>query len=223
MTGPGSIRSKLAGTVAAVGIATAAILLGAGLWIPAKAELAQHLLERAWKLERGGAIDVRPWPWADTSPLARLSIPELGSSWIVLSGASGRNLAFAPAHVDGSASPGSPGVMLVAGHRDTHFRVLERIETGVELKLEDTEGQVYWYRVNRVEIVDATHSRIRLDRDQPTLVLTTCYPFDALSPGGPLRLVVTAESIEHGSRAGPRLVPGAGTVTQFMGHSSASL
>jgi hypothetical protein len=29
----------------------------------------------------------------------------------------------------------------------------------------------------------------------PQLALTTCYPFDAVMPGGPLRLVALAEAV----------------------------
>jgi sortase A len=93
--------------------------------------------------------------------------------------------------------------MVVAGHRDTHFRVLEQVETGMELTLEDSEGGRHRYRISRIEIVDASRARLRLDLPLPVLVLTTCYPFDALTAGGPLRFVVTADwvgSVAAGGR-----------------------
>ena len=52
--------------------------LGSGLWIQAKAELAQVLLERAWEKTLAGEARARPWPWADTWPVARLRIPSSG-------------------------------------------------------------------------------------------------------------------------------------------------
>ena len=67
-----------------------------GLWIPAKAALAQALLEAAWQRTTEMGERVRPWPWADTWPVARLTVPRLNTSWIVLSGSSGRTLAFGP-------------------------------------------------------------------------------------------------------------------------------
>ena len=76
---------------------TAAIFTLQALWIPAKALLAQHLLESAWQKNLAGETAARPWPWADTSPVGVLEIPELGLRQIVLEGASGRNLAFGPA------------------------------------------------------------------------------------------------------------------------------
>lgn len=59
------------------------VLVAQGLWIPAKAVLAQVLLQYAWTqtVDAGGpngtdpAAIHRPWPWADTWPVARLRAP----------------------------------------------------------------------------------------------------------------------------------------------------
>jgi sortase A len=48
----------------------------------------------------------------------------------ILAGASGRNLAFGPAHMLQTASLGSPGNAAIAGHRDTHFAVLKNAKMG---------------------------------------------------------------------------------------------
>jgi len=167
--------------------------LGTGLWIPVKAALAQELLEVAWSDTRAGQAEARPWPWADTRPMARLWVPRLGLDWIVLSGASGRNLAFAPSHMDGSAALGERGVSVIAGHRDTHFAVLEKLELGDRIEVEQPDGSLLGYRIAAIEIVDTERARLRLDADRPMLVLVTCYPFDAVTSGSPLRYVVTAE------------------------------
>src|SRR5205823_4776424 len=44
-----------------------ALCFGDGIWIYAKAQLAQFLLERAWARTLHGERDVKPWNWADTS------------------------------------------------------------------------------------------------------------------------------------------------------------
>lgn len=180
------------------GIVLAALLIGggielaAGFWIPAKASLAQHLLENAWERSVAGERDARPWPWADTAPLARLDAPKLGRSWIVVSGASGRNLAFAPAHMDGSAMPGERGVAVVAGHRDTHFQALQALTIGDRLALERSDGRRFEYAITAIDIVDSDRAQLRLDASESILTLVTCYPFDARRAGGPLRYVLTA-------------------------------
>jgi sortase A len=175
--------------------------LGHGAWIHAKAGLAQHLLQAAWVRTVAGESAVKPWPWADTWPVARLRVPAHGIDLIVLDGVSGRTLAFAPGHATSSALPGTPGTAIVTGHRDTHFRFLERLRPGEEI-LVDTPGQpTAHFRVQEATVVDSRTAVIRRDGDGPAgLVLVTCYPFDALRPGGPLRYVFVAEPVSLAAR-----------------------
>jgi sortase A len=175
-------------------VTLAAWQLGQAAWIHAKARLAQHLLQRAWARTLAGETDVKPWPWADTWPVARLRVPAHGADLIVLDGASGRTLAFGPGHAPGSAPPGAPGTAVVGGHRDTHFRFLERVRAGDEVVLEAPRRPPARFVVRETAVVDARTALIRRDADGPALALVTCYPFDAVVPGGPLRYVVVAEA-----------------------------
>ncbi|MCP4329767.1 MAG: class GN sortase [Alphaproteobacteria bacterium] len=169
-------------------------LVGDGLYIRAKAVLAQHLLAGAWADTLDGAEGVKPWSWADTWPVARLSVPRLGIDHIVLAGGSGRTLAFGPGHVDGTALPGMAGTSIIGGHRDTHFRFLEKVATGDAIEVERADGAVRRYSVEDVRIVHKDAARMPAGDGAPVLVLSTCYPFDAVVPGGPLRYVVTARA-----------------------------
>jgi sortase A len=178
--------------VAAVLAAAGLWLLADGLWIPAKAALAQHLLGRAWERAKGGEAGARPWPWADTRPVARLAVPRLGVERLVLAGASGRVLAFGPGHHPGTAAPGSAGHTVVSGHRDTHFRFLADLRSGDRIEIEGADGRRRDYRVLRTEIVDHRDARLPATVDRARLTLITCYPFDAVIPGGPLRYLVVA-------------------------------
>ncbi len=187
----------------------AAVLAAAGggavvqaAWIPAKAVLAQVLIERAWARAAAGVADARPWPWADTEPVARLSAPEHGESVMVLSGFGGHTFAFGPGHLTGSALPGESGNCVLAGHRDTHFAFLEDLKTGDLLTVERPDGVRQEYRVTGAGVVDETETDA-LDPLTPgegakVLTLITCYPFHALVPGGPLRYVVRAEGVSAG-------------------------
>jgi sortase A len=166
-------------------------------WIHVKAFAAQALIHAAWERNRSGATAARPWPWADTTPVAKLSILRDGavaSSLVVLEGANGRNLAFGPVHDGASALPGETGNSVIAAHRDTHFRLLRTLRLGEELRIERTDGRVVNYRVTDTRVVDSRKVRIALGGDHPRLTLVTCYPFDSIQPGGPLRFVVTADS-----------------------------
>ena len=105
-------------------------LAAAGL-IKAKAWLAPILIERAWEtsLNRSGS-PVKPWPWADTWPVARLRAPAQGVERLVLAGDSGNALAFGPGHTNASAQLGTAGLAVIGGHRDTHFAFLRHLPAG---------------------------------------------------------------------------------------------
>jgi sortase A len=113
---------------------------------------------------------------------------------LVLAGASGRTLAFGPGHLDGSALPGDAGNAVVTAHRDTHFRFLRTINPGDELVVERAGGGTRNFRIRGAYVADYRELRLPRDTAVPTLTLVTCYPFDALDPGGPLRYVVVAEA-----------------------------
>lgn len=179
--------------------------IGEGSWIYAKAGLAQYLLQRAWSRTLAGEPNVKPWPWADTWPVARLTVPSRNIDLIVLNGAYGRTLAFGPGYVESSAFPGRPGTTIITGHRDTHFSFLNRLKQQDEILLETANAQQERYHVQDERIADAQVASIALNDDENRLVLVTCYPFNAIIPGGPLRYVVSAERVneERQSRGQP--------------------
>jgi sortase A len=174
-----------------------AALLLAGVWLPVKAEVAQQLLNRAWATAQHDGGEVRPWPWADTWPIAQLRLPHGSQPLTVLAGASGRNLAFGPALMDGSAAPGAAGVSVIAGHRDTHFRALADLVIGDRFDLERADGATFSYEVTALDVIDTQHAMLQLETQESVIALVTCYPFDALTPGGSLRYVVSAYLVAH--------------------------
>jgi len=169
--------------------------LGQGAYIPAKAWLAQELMQRAWRRTEDGGAGVAPWPWADTWPVARLTAKGGDVELIVLEGESGRTLAFGPGHLAASALPGETGNSIIAGHRDTHFRFLQHLERGEAIRVQTPGGRHYLFEVTNIDVVDSRRGSILIDTDTPMLSLVTCYPFDAAEPGGPLRYVVTAKMV----------------------------
>jgi sortase A len=84
--------------------------------------------------------------------------------------------------------------VLFSGHRDTHFRFLVDLRPGDELRLGHPGGETR-YVVDGMEVFDTRNSRL-VDRDgSDRLLLVTCYPFDSLVPGGPLRYAVSARAV----------------------------
>lgn len=178
--------------------------LAAGYWMPAKAALAQILLRDSWRRTRSEEDVVRPWPWARTWPVARLEAPG-GDDYVVLAGAEGAALAFAPGHVDGTPLPGEigdeRGNTVIAGHRDTVFAFLETIQLGDELTLETPDRRRHRFTVVDTRVVHESDVAVLSPTEELTLTLVTCYPFDAVIPGGPLRYVVRA--VAHGMKRPP--------------------
>lgn len=169
--------------------------LGQGAYIPAKAWVAQELMQRAWQRSADGEDQAAPWPWADTWPVARLSAKSGDVELIVLEGGSGRTLAFGPGRLSASALPGERGNTVIAGHRDTHFSFLRELEVGESLVVETTEGDKHLYRVVDVDVLDSRRGSLQLDTDESFLSLVTCYPFEDDNPGTPMRYVVTAKML----------------------------
>ena len=180
----------------AVGRALAALLTLAGLgltaraaWIPVKAALAQVLLERAFARSLAEGRPVRPWPSADTVPVARLAIA--GRSFVALQGGSGEALAFGPGHLDGTAEPGETGTAVFAAHRDTQFAVLGELRPGDPVIVTRSDGRDVRFRVTGARVAPWDASGIDPRSPGRRLALVTCWPLDGLRPG-PLRLIVEA-------------------------------
>ncbi len=166
--------------------------VSAAAYIAAKAELAQFLLDQAWQQTVEGGNRIRPWDWADTWPVARLVLPASGEKAIILEGASGRNLAFGPGHLSATPLPGESGNSVIVGHRDTHFAMLEGVLRGDNIVMELRDRRLV-YRVEDIGIVHETNVAVLGDAGTEALTLITCYPFDALDPGGDQRYVIRAE------------------------------
>ena len=141
---------------------------------------------------QAGESDVKPWPWADTWPVARLRAPAHGDDLIVLGRQQRPHAGVRSRAGSGQRAAGRAGTTIISGHRDTHFRFLERVRPGDELVLEVPGRPPAHFRVHGTEVVDARTAVIDRAPGAAGLVLLTCYPFNALRPGGSLRWVVSA-------------------------------
>lgn len=168
------------------------VLVAQAAYIHAKALLAQILLEHAFAQTLATGQDVKPWSWADTWPVARVSVPRLNASAIVLAGASGQALAFGPGHVERTPAAGEPGTAVYSAHRDTHFDFLGKVVVGDEILVTRRDGREVRFRVTATSIVRWDASGIDPAADGRRLALVTCWPLDGKF-SGPLRYVVHAE------------------------------
>jgi sortase A len=171
------------------------ILFGQGAYIHAKALLAQVLLERAFEKTIATGREIKPWSWADTWPVARIEVQRLHAHAIVLAGSSGQALAFGPGHVERTPDAGERGVAVYSAHRDTHFAFLKNIVVGDEINVLRSDGKQFHYRVDGTSVVRFDASGIDPLAGGHELVLSTCWPFDALTQG-PERYLVHATMLE---------------------------
>lgn len=164
---------------------------GQGLWMFGKAQLAQQLLQIAWQDSLNGQSKVRPWPWADHWPVARLRWLKGDVDMLVLFGSQGASLAFAP-----GMSEAENGGKLISAHRDTHFQFLKNLKVGDHIDLQESDGLWARWKVEISEIHNINQHQLWVGEEE--LVLISCYPFDQIEAGGPLRYVLrlTKES-EH--------------------------
>jgi sortase A len=177
-------------TLALVGL----ILFGQGAYIHAKALLAQILLQRAFTETMAAGHPTKPWSWADTWPVARIEVKRIGASAIVLAGSSGQALAFGPGHVELTPDAGERGVAVYSAHRDTHFRFLKDVAIGDEIDVTRSDGKTFHYRADGTSVVRFDASGIDPLSRNYELVLSTCWPFDALT-SGPDRYLLHATMI----------------------------
>jgi sortase A len=187
------LKSKLFRYVALILFLAGLSLTGKATYIHAKAGLAKYLLHSSWQESIKKGDNVKPWAWADTWPVARLIVPEHEIDLVVLEGDSGNVLAFGPGHMTLSSLPGQPGNSIISGHRDTSFRFLERLRVGDSITIQTKEGSMLPFKIVAMQIIDKAVLDINIEADIPLLTLVTCYPFNAVVPGGPERYLVFAE------------------------------
>jgi len=169
-------------------------LVANGTIIHVKAWLAQVLLERAFATTIASGKPTRPWSWADTWPVARIEVKRIHASAIALAGVSGQALAFGPGHVTQSVEPGMRGIAVYSGHRDTHFRFLRHVAIGDDIDVTRSDGRRFRFRADSSAVVRFDHSTIAPVSRNRELVLSTCWPFDALT-SGPERYILHATLI----------------------------
>ncbi len=112
--------------------------------------------------------------------LARIEIPRIGVSDIVVAGVETGDLKRGPGHFPDTPLPGQLGNAAIAGHRTTYgqpFRNVDQLEPGDEIRMTTLNG-VFVYRVTGQAIVEPSEYQVVATTD-PTianLTLTSCHP-----------------------------------------------
>jgi len=146
-------------------------------WLPAKGWLSQQLISYSWHQTVDLKQESKPWPWADTYPIAKLSFKRLNKNIVVLNGSDPTTLAFSAGAIAPFNQVKSTQPFVVAGHQDSHFSFLEGVIMNDIISLADKDGQSQLYQVEAIDIVDASTGELPVLADDSKLVLITCYPF----------------------------------------------
>ena len=194
------MQTKLFKILPWISLAIALLLFSKSGYMYLKSELSQVLIERAWTqaIAEGKVENAKPWSWADTYPIAKITSDREHKSLYILEGTSGEALAFGPGHYLGSALPAELGDSVIAGHRDSHFSFLRHAQIGDVFRVENYKKTKAIYQVEQINIVDSSKENVKIEKSINRLQLITCYPFDTIQSGGSLRYVVYAKRVGEG-------------------------
>jgi len=132
-------------------------------------------------------------PAAANGLIGRIEIPRLLLSAVVVEGVGKTTLRRAVGHIPGTALPGQPGNVGLAGHRDTFFRSLKDLKIKDEIQLSTLAGN-FKYEVESLRVVEPDNVGVLARSRENVLTLVTCYPFYYVGPA-PQRWIVRARQV----------------------------
>jgi sortase A len=126
--------------------------------------------------------------------IGEIQIPSVGLQAVIVHGASPQILRLGVGHLPETPMPGEPGNIALAGHRDTYFRSLRRVQPGDTITLRSSAG-TFQYQVDTTSVVSPQDVGVLLPSERNELTLVTCFPFDYLG-SAPNRFIVRAFQVE---------------------------
>ncbi|AXF56882.1 class D sortase [Salicibibacter kimchii] len=130
--------------------------------------------------------------------VAKLVIPELNKAYETYWGQDEDTLSGGVGMYDSewTTTPAGGGHTVLSGHRDTVFSPVGDLNEGDSLYV-TYEGVDYEYEINETWITDKDDRSVIVEKDDPTLTLTTCYPFEYIGDA-PERYIIQAELVNQG-------------------------
>lgn len=120
---------------------------------------------------------------SSSSSVAKMTIPRLGMTWVVVEGVSDSDIANSPGHYPGSALPGQTGNFAVAGHRSPGlFWDLDKVQPGDIITVENKAHKIFKYQVTKNFITnpqswpEVSQTPPGFSQGAKVLTLTTCNP-----------------------------------------------
>jgi sortase A len=170
---------------------TALVLIHAHFYQKTAMQRLEQLTSRADTRRPAGVPE--PQPEAEGTAFARFEMPRLKLDLVVVEGDNEEDLRRGIGHIPGTALPGAPGNVGIAGHRDTFFRPLRNVRAGDQITLR-TAGSTHRYRVESTEVVTPDRSDVLNPTREPQLTLVTCFPFYYVG-SAPKRFIIHAREV----------------------------
>jgi sortase A len=156
----------------------------------------QGLLHTAWVRTQSSGHQVQPWPWAETVPIARLSIPRLNAKHVVLAYTDQKLPPIAITHANSSIPPGELGNSILNISPEGYRSFLRRLKPGDILLLESVHSGLWRYRVSTIYVVEKSNTVLIEPSLNRRLTLVSCYRCDQQQKNR-FRYVVVAEEMER--------------------------
>ena len=162
---------------------------------PIKAIIGQHYLEVAWKESLKANKLSKPWRSADFYMIGELTVPKLKISRVILNSASGEAMAWGIGRVDNAQTSSKSQPIILAGHRDSHMQFMSKLNIGDKIELMMSDGIIKTYIISGTEVSNKPEVALSpVSSDRESLILTTCWPFNAIK-SGEQRYLIFAQSI----------------------------
>ncbi|MED1411820.1 MULTISPECIES: class D sortase [Bacillus] len=132
--------------------------------------------------------------------VAMLHIPKIKKKFSIYWGASDATLKKGVGMFvsDLTTTPSGGGHTVLSGHRDTVFTELGDLKEKDSLLVE-YDNKIYTYEIQKKWITHADDRTVIVKKEEPTLTLTTCYPFDYIGDA-PDRYIIEAKLITSNSK-----------------------
>jgi sortase A len=137
----------------------------------------------------------RHQPLVAGQKLGQLRIERLGLDAAISEGERASVLKRGIGHLRDTPWIGQGGNVALAGHRDTVFRSLRKIQSGDVIEI-DTADRTVRYRVDKTDVVSPDDLSVLKSSGRSTLTLITCYPFTFFG-SAPDRFIVRAREINR--------------------------
>lgn len=134
----------------------------------------------------------------DGEDIATLVIPSVDLAFDVFMGTGSDALAKGVGMYESewTTTPDLGGHTVLSGHRDSVFRPVGDLVDG-EAVYVSYQGEDYEYKINKTWITDEHDTSVIVEKEEPTLTLSTCYPFEFIG-SAPDRYIVEAEFVRKG-------------------------